>query len=95
MSIFVTFYRPHKKYGEGNVFTGVCLFTGGGLHSHNAMGRQTPSPKKADPLTRIQILLRNTVDKREVGILLEYIFVILTKDSLWGGHESKLLVLTF
>ena len=22
------FYRPYTKYGEGNVFTGVCLFTG-------------------------------------------------------------------
>ena len=22
--------RPHTKYGEGNVFTGVCLFTGAG-----------------------------------------------------------------
>ena len=23
-------YRPPTKLGEGNVFTGVCLFTGGG-----------------------------------------------------------------
>ena len=21
-------YRPHTKYGEGNVFTGICLLTG-------------------------------------------------------------------
>ena len=27
---FIYIYRPHTKYGEGNVFTGVCLFTEGG-----------------------------------------------------------------
>ena len=25
----VYYYRPHTEYGEGNVFTGVCLSTGG------------------------------------------------------------------
>ena len=34
---YVISYRPHPKDGEGNVFTGVCLFTrgrgGGGYHS--------------------------------------------------------------
>ena len=37
-------------YGEGNVFTGVCLFTGGrGLHSHNAM--KPPTGKAEPPFT--------------------------------------------
>ena len=25
------YYHPQTKFGEGNVFTGVCLFTGGGV----------------------------------------------------------------
>ena len=25
----INLYRPQKKFGEGNVFTGVCLFTWG------------------------------------------------------------------
>ena len=37
-------YRPHAEHGEVNVFTGVCLFTGGlpsegDLPSHNASER--------------------------------------------------------
>ena len=38
-----SFYRTHTEYGEGNVFTGAChsVHRGGGLPSHNAMGRQT------------------------------------------------------
>ena len=28
--VSVDIYRPHTKYGQDNVFTGVCLFTGGG-----------------------------------------------------------------
>ena len=49
------FYRQHTKYGEGNVFIHVCHSVnhtrGGGLHSHNAMGRQTnaPPPKGQTP----------------------------------------------
>ena len=37
-------YRPHTKLGEGNVFTGICLFIGrgwGGIHvttTHDALG---------------------------------------------------------
>ena len=28
---YFIFYRPQEKLREGNVFTGVCLFTGGGM----------------------------------------------------------------
>ena len=44
-------------FGEGNVFTGFCHSVHRwGLHSDNAMGRQTPPPApwKADPLLRGQ-----------------------------------------
>ena len=37
--IFKCHYLLQMKLWEGSVFTGVCLFTGGGLPSHNAMGR--------------------------------------------------------
>ena len=38
-----SFYRPHPKDGEGNVFTGVCLFTPRGEVPHPLMGG-TPFP---------------------------------------------------
>ena len=40
-------YRPHTKYGEVNVFIGVCHH--GGMHSHNAMGRQIPPRRQTPP----------------------------------------------
>ena len=43
---FVTCYRPQTKLREGNVFTGVCLFTGAGREGryitcimHHGIGR--------------------------------------------------------
>ena len=29
-------YRPQMKLWEGNVFTGICLFTGGGVGTSHA-----------------------------------------------------------
>ena len=29
--VFVVFYRPSRK-GKGNIFTGICLFSGGSLY---------------------------------------------------------------
>ena len=26
---FLIFYRPQTKFGQGNIFTGICLSTGG------------------------------------------------------------------
>ena len=74
---------------EGNVFTGVCLFTRrGDLPSHNLTGRQTPlyactplPPKETEP-SPIGIYPSssegrppNTVNRRTVRILLEGILV--------------------
>ena len=39
--MFLFYYHPHPKDGEGNVFTGVCLPTGGVLHG---LWSQVPSP---------------------------------------------------
>ena len=42
--------RSQTKLREGNVFTHVCLSTGGGnLPSHNAMGQQTPHLQRQIP----------------------------------------------
>ena len=52
----ILFYHPHTEYGESNVFTGVCQFTGGLLCEgvylptmqregrHPPPSRQTPPP---------------------------------------------------
>ena len=84
--VWLPYYCRHTRYGEGNVFTCVCLFTGG-LHFHNAMGRRQTDPPtsvgrpprrqtpiKADPkkadCTRIQILIQDTANKRAAHLLL-------------------------
>ena len=50
---FLFYYQPQRSCGQGNVFTGVCLSTGGGCLSQCMLGsppwtRQTP-PDQADP----------------------------------------------
>ena len=43
------FYRPKRSFGQGNVFTGVCLSTGGGGCLPQCMlGCHTPPPDLAD-----------------------------------------------
>ena len=32
------FYRPKRSFGQGNIFTGVCLSTGGGVPAPNFRG---------------------------------------------------------
>ena len=45
----LNFYRPQRSCGQGNVFTGVCLSTGGGGCLPQCMlGCQTPSRDQAD-----------------------------------------------
>ena len=57
--------RQQTKFREGNVFTRVCLFTGGGgLSSHNAVGQADPTPPPC-----------HTVNRRAEGILLECMLV--------------------
>ena len=36
---FLRFYRPKRSFGQGNIFTGVCLSTGGGACSKCSGGR--------------------------------------------------------
>ena len=48
-SVTLNFYRPHTKYGKGDVFTGVCLFTAGvcfgsGVSMQASLRMQTPPP---------------------------------------------------
>ena len=48
------FYWPQRSCGQGNVFTGVCLSTGGvggGCLPQCMLGYQTP-PDQADPLNQ-------------------------------------------
>ena len=62
------FYRPQRSCGQGNVFTGVCLSTGGVSTSVHAWMpsppiRQTPPQDQADPRrTRQTPLPRNQAD---------------------------------
>ena len=50
----INYYRPQRSCGQGNVFTGVCLATGGGLPQcmlgcHTPPGtRETPPSDQAD-----------------------------------------------
>ena len=65
---YVVFLPPaYEVWGK---VMSVILFTGRCLPSHNATGGQ--NPQKADPPpSRIRVLLRDTVNKRAVRILLE------------------------
>ena len=76
------YYRPQRSCGQGNVFTGVCLSTGGGRVSasvHAGMPsppgtRQTNPPRMETPPppgSRLQ----HMVYERPVRILLECILV--------------------
>ena len=75
----ITFYRTQRSCGQGNVFTGVCLSTGGGICLSACWDaipppgtRQTPpGPGRPPPGSRLQ----HTVYKRPVRILLECILV--------------------
>ena len=78
-------YRPQRSCGQGNIFTGVCLSTGGGgglpqcmLGCHTPpdgeppLGWRTP-PGWRTPAPRNR--LQHTVYERPVRILLECILV--------------------
>ena len=44
------YYRPQRSYGQGNVFTGMCLSTGGGRVSASVhAGMPYPPRDQADP----------------------------------------------
>ena len=43
------YYRPQRSCGQGNVFTGVCLSTGGGCLPQCMLGCQTHPRDQADP----------------------------------------------
>ena len=65
----MSYYRLQMKLGEGNVFTGVCLFTGkrGG---YVQWGVYSPLGVDTHP-SWIHGIIRDTVNKQEVCILLE------------------------
>ena len=49
--IFNTYYyRPQRSCGQGNVFTGVCLSTGGGCLPQCILGCHTPPDQADTPL---------------------------------------------
>ena len=43
------YYRPQRSCGQGNVFTGVCLSTGGGCLPQCMLGCHTPPPGPGRP----------------------------------------------
>ena len=45
----IHFYRPQTKYGQGNVFTGICLSTGGSS-VHKGVSVQGVSVRGGGPL---------------------------------------------
>ena len=63
------YYRQQTKLQEGNVFAHVCL------PSHNVIGHTNPLPYS--PEADHHRMLWNTVNKREVPILLECILVFM------------------
>ena len=77
-------YRPQRSCGQGNVFTGVCLSTGGGvclsacwdaippLDGEPPLMENPPLDGEPPPGSRLQ----HTVYERPVRILLECILVI-------------------
>ena len=77
------YYRPQRSCGQGNVFTGVCLSTGGRVSASVHAGMpDPPPPDQADtppgpgrqpPLPRSR--LQHTVYERPVRIPLECILV--------------------
>ena len=48
---YIHYYRPQRSCGQGNVFTGVCLSTGGGRPGRppEGPGRPPPGPGRHPP----------------------------------------------
>ena len=79
---YFNIYRPLTKLREVNVLTGVCLFTGS---RQIPLSRQTPPPNQD---TDRGLLLRDTVNKRTVHILLKCTLVF---NSLWFYKNVSLM----
>ena len=77
------YYRPQRSCGQGNIFIGVCLSTGGGggclpqcmlgCHTPHPPGWRAPPGWRTPPLPGSR--LQHTVYERPVRILLECILV--------------------
>ena len=95
------YYRPQRSCGQGNVFTGVCLSTGGGgclplcmLGCHTPPHGEppawrTPPGMENPPGWRTPprgSRLQHTVYERPVRILLECILVFV---CFWSNIEMK------
>ena len=98
----IRYYRPKRSFGQGNIFTGVCLSTGGGPGQvpplqagtpppgrHPPSRQAPPPPGRHPPSRQAPPPPPDTVNARPVRILLECILVVNFKTCLRRISDMK------